>query len=301
MENGELALNFMFNVAAEMIPGHGEDSYYSDCRDNEFVVCAFDGCGGAGSKKYANLSGRTGAYIASRAICGSVMAWYESSGEISELRNYVDRALDICRKAGGTSGRLMGSLGKAFPTTAAILRGCAARNHLKTECCWAGDSRCYILDMNGLHQLTEDDIDGQDAMSNLRSDGVMTNVINASTNFELHTKHLLFDHPCVLLSATDGCFGYLESPMEFEYLLVDSLERAVSPEMWINNLHERFKEVSGDDYTLSVAVCGFNSFDNLKRYMSERRDYVYGRYINTGADSDILWTEYKQEYSAYLK
>ena len=67
----------------------------------------------------------------------------------------------------------MGSLGKAFPTTASVITGKTNGNKVDVTCYWAGDSRCYMLDANGLHQLTADDLDGQDAMSNLSNDGVM--------------------------------------------------------------------------------------------------------------------------------
>jgi len=197
----------------------------------------------------------------------------------------------------------MGSLGKAFPTTASIITGKTNNkkiSQLKISCFWAGDSRCYMLDFEGLHQLTTDDLDGQDAMSNLTNDGVMTNVINATAPFEIHFKELTVGHPCILLTATDGCFGYLNSPMEFEYLLIDTLLNAKSIIEWRIMLNDRMNQVSGDDYTLCVAACGFKDFDNLKSTFVDRREYVSNVYINNPEDVYNLWEVYKKDYSKYL-
>ena len=235
MKKANQELNSIFSVAEEMVKNNGEDCFYYDVIDNNFIIAALDGCGGSGSKKYENYSGKTGAYIASRAVCGGVRTWFCESNEESKLPNYIQEALSVCKKYADKTGRIMGSLGKAFPTTTAIITGKLISNGIDANWYWAGDSRCYMLDYNGLHQLTTDDLDGQDAMSNLSNDGVMTNVINASTSFEVHNKKLSFDSPCILLTATDGCFGYLNSPMEFEYLLTDSLIKAKNLQFSIYN------------------------------------------------------------------
>ena len=286
----------IFCIAKEMIPDHGEDSFYYDSEENEFVVAALDGCGGSGSKKYENFSGKTGAYVASRAVCGGVKSWFCESREDSELINFIVKSLDVCKGYADKAGRIMGSLGKAFPTTAAIIKGTMTKSGLKAKCFWAGDSRCYMLDVKGLHQLTKDDLDGQDAMSNLLNDGVMTNVISASAPFEIHSKEFTFDYPCIVFAATDGCFGYLNSPMEFEHLLLVSLVNAKNPYEWHKNLYDRMNEVAGDDFTLCVAVCGFKDFESLKNYYSKRIGKL-AQMLNSGEDPVELWKSYKKSYS----
>ena len=74
---------------------------------------------------------------------------------------------------------------------------------------WCGDSRGYILDGNGLHQVTVDDVTVTDAMMNLREDAPMTNVASASRPYEIHRKQVQLSEPAVVFAATDGCFGYL--------------------------------------------------------------------------------------------
>ncbi len=296
MKKSSQKLSSIFCVAKEMIPGHGEDSFYYDSSEDGFVVASFDGCGGSGSKKYENFSGKTGAYIASRAVSGGVKAWFEQSKSDETLVNYVTQSINICKNYSDKKGRVMGSLGKDFPTTACIIKGALGRNGVSATCFWAGDSRCYMLDNAGLHQLTQDDLDGQDAMSNLLNDGVMTNVISASSPFELHSKEMFFNYPCLLITATDGCFGYLASPMAFEQLLLDSLLNAKNPYEWRKALYDNMNEVAGDDFTLCVAACGFKDFNSIKKYYEKRRKALE-QFISPESDVESMWEMYKVKYS----
>lgn len=294
-------LSCLFVVAEEMVAGHGEDSYYYAATENRFIASAFDGCGGSGSKKYENYSKKTGAYVASRAVSGAMKAWFDSGSPESEMQSYVQLSLNALQKYADVGGRVFGSLGKAFPTTAAIVSGNISKRNTEITLSWAGDSRCYLLNSNGLHQLTRDDLDDEDAMSNLYNDGIMTNVINASTPFILHQLSFRLNEPGILLAATDGCFGYLKSPMEFENLLVDSLARAKNLQDWKKALNDRIHEVTGDDYTLSVAAIGYGSFLEMQRSLLARRKVLQEQYMNPAYDVNILWQQYQQEYSKYLK
>lgn len=300
MKKANHELNSIFSVAKEMVKDNGEDCFYHDVIDNTFIIAAFDGCGGSGSKKYENYSRKTGAYVASHAVCGGVKDWFCESNEGSEIARYVEKSLDVCKKYADRAGRILGSLGKAFPTTAAIITGQINKDKTDITCYWAGDSRCYMVDFNGLHQLTKDDLDGEDAMSNLSNDGVMTNVINASTSYEIHSKNITIDHPCILLSATDGCFGYVKSPMEFEHILIHSLVRSRNIQEWKLFLNEEMGAISGDDYTLCVAICGFKDFEDIRSNFFERNKYVSSVYMNPQGNLQDLWNHYKNEYSIYL-
>ena len=290
-------LNSLFCVTKEMVQNHGEDSFCYNVSGNDFLVAAFDGCGGSGSKRYENFSGKTGAYIGSRAVSGGVHNWFEQSCDPDKIKEYIVHAMDICKSYADRAGRIMGSLGKAFPTTAAVIKARVTKGGVSASCFWAGDSRCYMLDKNGLHQLTEDDLDGQDAMSNLLNDGVMTNVISAGASFELHRKDFEFSYPCILISATDGCFGYLKSPMEFEYLLTDTLCSSSNMYEWKTALYDAMDAVAGDDFTLCVGVCGFKDFKDMKKVFANRNLYVKEKYVDNDQDKSVLWEEYKKDYS----
>ena len=233
-------ISAIFCVGGEMLFKNGEDSFYYAATNKESIVSVFDGCGGIGSRRYNNYSGKTGAYIASRAVCGGVKQWFESENKSTDtMYEYIKRTLEICDKFADEKGRIKGSLGgKTFPTTAAVIY---TQGNTAT-CFWAGDSRCYMLDSDGLHQLSDDDISGEDALSNISGDGVLTNVICSSNQFTLHSKKVKINRPCALFTATDGCFGYISTPMDFEYLLTDTLISSNSLVAWKRMLDAKISE-----------------------------------------------------------
>lgn len=289
-------LSAIFCVAGEMKENNGEDCYFYGFSDNDSAVAVFDGCGGIGSRRYANFSGKTGAYIASRAVSGVVSHWFENDKNDETLSSYVKQALDVCNKYADKSGRMMGSLGKSFPTTAALIHV-----HDKEVCChWAGDSRCYILDDEGLHQLSIDDIDGEDAFSNITSDGVLTNVICGSASFVLHKRKLPLNEPCIFITATDGCFGYLPSPFDFEYLITKSLTDASSIEEWKQILDKTIRGYTGDDYTMCISAYGFSGFSDIKKFFAARNNELKTKFIDSKDDNAAKWEIYKEEYLKYL-
>lgn len=292
-------LSAVFCIGGEMIEKGGEDSFYYGIKNDEAVVAVFDGCGGIGSRRYSNFSEKTGAYVASRAVCGGVKAWFESERKES-IRSYIKRALSVCTRYADKEGRLVGSLGKAFPTTGAIIKSREENSNVHCTCYWAGDSRCYMMDEDGLYQLSADDIDGEDAFSNISGDGVLTNVINASADFEIHEKQFVFKKPCFLIAATDGCFGYLKSPMEFEYLISDALRRSSSVDMWKKIMDEEIKKYTGDDYTLCMAVYAEEDFHKLKKKSEKRCEALYGEYIADGENFEEKWNKYKDSYCRYM-
>lgn len=288
----------VFSVAGEMISGKGEDSYLYSVNGDSALIAAFDGCGGIGSRRYLNYSEKTGAYISSRAVCGGVKAWFDNEPYNDEaLYEYIKRALNVCDAYADPESGLRGSLKKSFPTTAAVIRV----DNGSATCFWAGDSRCYLLDADGLHQLSDDDIDGEDAFSNISGDGVLTNVICSSLPFVIHNKQIPLQRPCVLVTASDGCFGYLNTPMDFEYLIISTLVMSNSIDEWQSNLDKRIREYTGDDYTMCIAVYGYEDFCQLRNEYTARASRVYTQYIASETENDEKWNMYKDGYSMYLE
>lgn len=292
-------LSALFCIAGEMKTENGEDSYYYSVKDNKIIVSVFDGCGGIGSRRYANYSGKTGAYVASRAVCGGVKEWFEKSdNEPLKIKNEIDRTLKVCEKFADAGGRIMGSLGKSFPTTAAISMITTSNNGVEITNMWSGDSRCYMLNNKGLHQISRDDVEGEDALTNLSDDGVLKNVITSNVSFVVNQKKVMANYPCVVFSATDGCFGYMSTPMDFEYMLLETLMESENIEEWKINLNQKFIEFSSDDYTMSVAAFGFNSFVEMKNYFLPRKELVQNRIIESNKPVEEKWNIYKTEYYA---
>lgn len=293
-------------VEGELITGKGEDSYLYLANEEMVVLGVFDGCGGSGARKYPVFGNHTGAYLGSRIVSGVIHDWFDcyASGILEErwlicLKEEITRNLKRYAEKGGKS-LIKGSMVSSLPTTAAFAVCRYIDNKLCIDYIWAGDSRGYLLNSKGLFQVTEDDVDGEDAMSNLTNDGVITNMISASSNFVLHNRRLEPEMPCIIINATDGCFNYLQSPMHFEFLLLDSLLNADSIAQWEKNLEHNLRAVSGDDHDLTMALFGYEEFESLHEEYKNRMAYIEEMYIapwnKVGSEiQQQLWLQYKKE------
>ncbi len=311
-------LDFSFVIAEGMIAEGGEDSFCCSClpAGDSAMIGAFDGCGGAGSQSYKSLSGKTGAYIGSRIVSGAVYDWFQeqyiaAGGDTERMAagicDRIDRGLKTCKPYLKGDSRLAGSIVRAAPTTASI---CIAQNSSQgmiLHLIWAGDSRVYLLDEDGLAQLTEDDVEGQDAFSNLSNDGRLTNVIDANSQYELHTRRIAITKPTLVFASTDGCFGYVPSPMQFEDLLLQEILMASSVEGLEEGLRNTFSENASDDFTFVCMGFYFDSFLNLQDMAAQRSDVLNREYIDQippESDMDVLqqlWEKYRYTYCRFLQ
>lgn len=304
--------DFIVQVYEEKIPQNGEDSYFYGVGTEASVVAALDGCGGSGARTYELMQDKTGAFISSRVIAGAVRDWFEAGEAQAEadeaagmLKERAQRYLGVARDALGGSSRIRGSLAKELPTTCSLVVLRTGEEGPEALSLWAGDSRCYLLDARGLHQLSVDDLNGIDAMQNLTSDGVLTNVISASKRFNIHVSRVAVSGPCVLFAATDGCFGYLSTPMEFEYLLLHTLCAAETPAEWEQQLAQNLAGVAGDDATLCGMSVGFGSYEALVAALRPRLAELEERYMTALAmasyeEKQALWEQYRVDYEAYI-
>ena len=265
------SLSFGFNLAKQI--GHGEDSD-PILRDGPDLglVGVFDGMGGAGGTVYDTPDGPyTGAYIASRTARDVVERrmldllepdWNLNGAAAAEdLQRSVRQALeDRLAELNAPPSRLRSKLLRALPTTMAIIalqrthrQGSAWTGHVF----WAGDSRVYALTPEGLHQLSTDDLrDPSDAMANLHRDSVVSNAMSADTDFHVNYRRVALQAPFVVICATDGCFGYLPTPMHFEHLVVKALVEAGSTQSWSRKVQEAVSAVTGDDAAMGLMAVG---------------------------------------------
>ena len=326
-------LDFRFLIAGEMISGRGEDCFYSAQKDNSAIAAVFDGCGGLGSRKYQNYRDHTGAYMAARAASGAMRDWYQESGDEAgsvgekgpgrqagedsgdtrkaalQISSYLTRALDVVNGLAGQTSRIFGTMVRDFPTTAAAALVRNSEQGTEVQCFWAGDSRVYLMNRDGLAQLTRDDVDGTNAMSNLRSDGALTNVVAADREFVLHAgKKLRFGDkdPYMIFAATDGCFGYLPTPMDFEDMILTCLLKAAGPMDFRHRLEESIRETAGDDYTLAFMSFGFGDFRTMQESMRPRKRTLQHDYMDWMEQDpslemqERLWQEYRINYERLL-
>ena len=284
--------DLFFVVGGEMKPDNGEDSYAFSINDTHALLSVFDGCGGIGSRKYEMYGGKTGAYLASHFCSDLILGWFKeycnkglnlTTAELplvcEELKEEFAKCLDNLKsKAGGIGIR--GSLTRDFPTTTSTVIINRENGDLKANYIWAGDSRGYLLLEDGIVQVTRDDIYGEDdAYSNLSDDGRLENMICADGKFVLNHKSVVCPSQAIIVTATDGCFGYFYTPMEFEYMLLSTLAESKTPKEWKEKLNAYMLKFTGDDYTLGIAVAGYKTFSDLKKKYVPRCKQLFSEYI----------------------
>lgn len=323
MKRRELSLqfpDFWLTIAREAKKEAGEDCFCRYfCRDAG-LVGVFDGCGGLGAQRRLEYSQATEAYVASRLCAGAFYNAFEDTfaqgadnqGLDGRFYRYASencfQVLSDYRPTETSAFAMRGSMVKTLPTTAAsalILRSPAG---YWIAPIWAGDSRVYLLDEQGLAQLTQDDTSVPDPMDNLYEDGILQNVLCAGKKPEMHRRKLEVRRPFMVFAATDGCFGYFTTPMEFEGALLHTLLSSRSVAEWEERLSQRIGEVAGDDYTLVMASYGFGDFSRLQKAMKGRWEVLESEQLrrvgelhpDDRASRQALWKEYAPNYMRYM-
>lgn len=316
----KLPLNFILSFCKEILPGHGEDCICHAFCDTAGLLGVFDGCGGAGARKHECYTGRTEAYMASRLVAGAFFdqfrAFYPSDMGAEEFAyGVMTPALGQCLQTyqppkEDSAFQIRGSMVRTLPTTAAaaVIRPLDS-GAMEISAIWAGDSRVYILDEQGLAQLTVDDTSVPDPMENLYEDGVLKNILCAEKETKLHLNTVTIPGPALVFAATDGCFGYVSTPMEFEGMLLDSLVTAQSPAQWEQQLAAIVGQFAGDDHTLCLAALGYGDFEEMKNIFAARYQQLCDQSLNCLSQLPLedrqtrqqLWAEYRSQYCRFMK
>lgn len=300
--SAEDALSALFVVSGEKKDGLGEDSYTLAANtQGNVLLSVFDGCGGSGAKVYETYSGHTGAYLASRIASGVAYDWFQREEPDDALENHLKNALAKYKEKSRSTSTIRSSMAKDFPTTASVMHCTLSDDSVRAVCLWCGDSRGFALTAKGLRQLTADDVQSTGTEPDMRSDGVMTSLCSASKPFSLHSRELYLPKQCILITATDGCFGYVPSPIHFEMLLLDTLLRSTSLEEWKNRIFQTLKEISADDYTMCVAAFGYDTFQDMQKQFVNRANQLLAQYIRpwenaTEEQKQALWLTYAASY-----
>jgi serine/threonine protein phosphatase PrpC len=315
------------------------------------LVGAFDGLGGAGGElvKLEDDTEQTGAWLASRAVREEVRDVYDRNvkprsaprapqdpnfdGDVApvpkpyqefdftvEIRRAIQGRLDSyarrIRTTGGAS-KLKSKLIKTLPTTLAVCLYDVDKDQFTAI--WAGDSRIFYLRPEaGLLQVTTDDLRTHaDALKNLTEDSPMSNYVSAESDFVLRVRDHDLQPFSILLAATDGCFGYVQTPLHFEHLLLSTMQEATDWADWQSRLETGIIRVTSDDSTLAAAIIGWRDFADCRDRFRERAVWCQARVrayddahdlvrrldqkldqarLDLAETTSTLWEEYRRTY-----
>lgn len=321
--NGRCIPDMVLSINREAKKDAGEDSFCYSFGAEAGMLGVFDGCGGLGAQRHKFYSEKTEAYMASRLCAG---AFFDSFASVFPGKDTAEKlAESYCAATSSACARVLttyrpqkqagelqikGSMVRSLPSTVSAALIQKDRNGTYLVCpMWAGDSRTYLLTKDGLAQLTVDDISVPDPMENLYEDGILKNILCEGQTPQLHMTKVSLQEPFCVFSATDGCFGYFSTPMEFEGVLLETMLSSGSAAAWEAALCDRIGRVAGDDFTLCLAAYGFSSFRALQTAFSSRFKDIQNTYLKTllalpKEDRETrrkLWASYKPQYERYLK
>ncbi|MET7901525.1 serine/threonine protein phosphatase [Streptomyces sp. NPDC005355] len=319
-EHGEPGLSSIV-VRTEKRPGRGEDAEplaLFHRPGQRGLLAVFDGSGGSGSSvARTDRLGRkqTGAWVGSRVARLGVESWFADvvlrggSDAPERLHAQLRQVQDVARPQ--QRSKIVGSMRRELPTTLAGIQYEVRGDGVTLRALWAGDSRAYELDPGtGLAALTRDHTEETDALAQLRQDPPMTNVVCADRDFVIDTQLRSARLPCVLLCATDGFFGYVRTPADFEYVLLSTLMKSHTEGEWADRLARRVEAYTGDDASLALVALGFPDFMTLRSAFSERYDAV--RHLCTATTpetddpagyhrwQDETWLAYRPYYEKHM-
>jgi hypothetical protein len=158
-------------------------------------------------------------------------------------------------------------------------------------------------------------------MANLREDSVVSNAMSADTVFVVHHREVELSAPFLVIAATDGCFGYVPSPMHFEHLVLAALRDSPDSDGWSAAVQAAVGAVTGDDAAMAVLGVGADH-DGFRKLFAQRTVELEQRWITPLDDLDRelrerereleelraarhkrqaqLWAAYKRGYEEYL-
>ncbi|MFE0191970.1 serine/threonine protein phosphatase [Streptomyces sp. NPDC058989] len=322
------------SVWTERVSGRGEDAeplVAHHWESGQGLLAVFDGSGGAGAApawQAPDGTSRTSAWVGARTARLATDCWLHDvtkgrqDVEPQSLHAYLKYFLD---KAPQRHSKIGGTMRRQLPTTLAGVHYQIAvgEDEIELRPLWAGDSRAYaLLPETGLHVLTRDHTRESDALELLRSDPPMTNLVCADRDFDIDTHRLVLPLPCVLVAATDGFFGYVHTPADFEHLLLRTLQQAGGAAEWAHLLRREVEAFTADDASLALVTLGYPDFDDLRTRFAPRLRQLADQQSRgrpsaltaaPGPDADAhataarikawqdqSWQAYRHDYESYL-
>ena len=266
------------------------------------IVC--DGLGGTGQTKHKiGDQYYTRAYIGSRCVSDAIKKycdeqqrelWTDDIATMTKkLKQYLASQLEACIQGYKLEKSLGGNMIELLPTTLAMAIFRKNGGFLDVRVIWAGDSRVYLLTpVDGLSRLSEDDVDGEfDAMKALGQSNMNNNVTGEGMD-RFHLNYAEYKIPIqegfILFAASDGCFDYIESPMQFEYKLLAATQQVFEddPSVLGECIAENYQgENCKDDTTIAGVVIQTNQEKTVSELYKARILYMKEKFrkpVNEG-------------------
>lgn len=299
-----------FSIHEEQIMNEGEDAdpLALELKQNHWLIGVFDGMGGAGSAQYWAKNQidtkYSGAYLASRYARNACAGYFQTRGESVDVEKLKDHLLDQLHLAHSAletkESKIKSRLIRTLPTTMALMEIRYDGQQFIARGLWVGDSRCYILDpLNGLQQISKDHlVNHKDALESITEDSTISNCICIDQDFYIDQKKISLNRACLLIVATDGAYGYVSSPWDFENLLLETLIHAKDFADWRGKVRDRIAQVAADDISIVVSYIGFDNFEKIKSVYSQRYETLHKNYISESSvkSKEELWIDYKKSY-----
>lgn len=272
---------------------HGEDAP-AVVNDKSIIIC--DGVGAGGQNKHTiNGEEHSSAYFASRLLSKTCSMFFESNYDricenmnnaetiVAELKVEIKQAFDSFVAENNLVKRFKGKDLLMLPSTmVAVIYKCYAE-YVEALVINAGDSRAFVMDPQvGLQQISKDDVDGD--VDAYEKSTITTNKVNQERDFHLNYGHFILKTPCVLFASSDGCYDYIETPMEFEYVMEAQMVRnsnafVNNPTLFGEKLGEFIKTYTRLQDDCSLAGCAFDVDESVISFYKERAKCIEAKYV----------------------
>ena len=175
-----------------------------------------------------------------------------------------------------------------LPTTLSVTLMREREESVDLICLWAGDSRAYYWNEEGLAQISDDHEIG----------GTMTNLISLAKDFRLQICSLKVKKPCLVFNATDGVYKCMmfASPLDLESLLLQAILKSESAEQLEENLDKIYENIGrhDDSNSLAAVTFGYADLGALKAAARKRSDEIEREIVSRLPG--ILTRDYRAEY-----
>lgn len=163
-----------------------------------------------------------------------------------------------------------------------------------------GDSRSYILDMDGLRQAADDQ----------GRNGGMTSLFSykqlmETGSIQISLEEKKFRKPCIIMSVSDGVYGifvgpsgFTSSPLFMEGMLLGQLASADSYDALRTGLKSLFDRVghADDSNSAAIAFFGFENYEAVREFARKRNEKMYADYSLSEMPKDIMTVDYAAKF-----